>query len=123
MTTDENKRKTARISYACYITIWEPGGYNTFVANAVNIGGGGVLVTMDQGIMIGAKVDLKIEFSEVSSFECIGRVLRCKKYGKSQDSDKDFFTVAIVFENLNQEQEKFIKNMIEEILKLENKLS
>ena len=73
--------------------------------------------------MVGSKIDLKIEFSKKDVFECAGRVLRCKKYNKDMDNDREFFTVAIAFDNLSEQQVNHLKLKIEDILKKVNKLS
>ncbi len=112
-----NNRKGPRITYPCSLTIWEAGGYNNIIGYTVNIGSGGLLVNMDQGIMIGAKVDVKVGFEEHRFFECSGSVLRCRKYSKSLDNEKDFFSVAITFENLNDKQQAVLNEMIEKLLK------
>jgi hypothetical protein len=115
-----NNRKAPRITYPCSLTIWEYGGYNNIIGNTVNIGSGGLLVNMDQAIMIGAKVDVKIGFEEHKFFECSGRILRCRKYSQSLDYEKDFFSVAIVFDNLNESQQQTLKGMVETLLKQQN---
>lgn len=117
---ERNQRKFIRVTYQCSLTLWEKGGFSTIMANTVNIGVGGILVNLDRGLMVGAKVDIKMDFPNKTVLECCGRVQRCKEYTEQEDISKNFFSVAIVFEDLNESQKLLIKTQVDKFLSQQN---
>ncbi len=108
-------RKFPRVTCKCSITLWEKNGFNTILTNTVNIGAGGILVNIDHGLMVGAKVDIRMEFVDNILFECSGRILRCRQFVNTPNDLKANFSVGITFKDLNEDQKKFIKELVEKI--------
>lgn len=113
---DQDHRKFSRFSAKCSLTLWQGGGYGTIMTNTVNIGEGGILVNLDYGLMIGAKVEIRMNLSNGMSFESNGHISRCTQFRKSADNAHEFFAVAIEFEGLNEQQKTTIKTIIKDFL-------
>lgn len=90
------------------------------MAKTVNISAGGLLVNLDRGLMVGAKVDVKLDFSNSVALECCGQVARCKEYREEKDNAKVFYTVAVTFDDLNESQKALLKNQVDNILSQQN---
>ncbi len=61
---DSNRRKYPRANYPCQLTMWLANGTNeTILANTSNIGLGGLCVHLNQGIDLGTKVDIQLNFT------------------------------------------------------------
>lgn len=86
------------------------------MTNTANIGAGGLLIFLNQSFMIGAKVEIRIEFSEKESFHCNGLVLRCQQVKEDPDEQKGEFSVAIVFEGLDEPKVAYLKNLVDKLL-------
>jgi hypothetical protein len=110
--SDQNSRKFPRANYPCFLTIWQGHNYGTIMANTANIGAGGLLVYLSEGLMIGAKVEIKIDFNKEDSFRCTGIVLRCQRNREDPDERRSPYSVAIVFENLDEAKSTFLKDFI-----------
>ena len=115
MSTD-NKRKFPRARYQCSLTILKGNLFNTITVNTANLGAGGFLVHLDQGMMIGAKVEIKINFSETQFFECNGLVVRCHENRIDPEENTGPFSVAIAFEGLDEKKVSYLKETIEKLL-------
>ncbi len=116
----ENKRKFPRVNYPCSLTIWQGSGYDTIMTNTSNLGAGGILVHINQGMMIGAKVEIKIDCLKEASFECNGLVLRCHQNRESMEDSGETYSVAIAFEGLDEKRALQLKEVIEKFLNSES---
>ena len=110
--TDFNKRKFPRAYYPCYLTLWLENKFDTIFTRTVNISAGGVLVSLDQGLQVGVKTDVRIEFAENISFDCCGRILRCME----EEGKKIKYSVAVVFEGLDEDKVSRLKEHIDRLL-------
>ncbi len=117
---DQNKRKFPRADYPCFLTIWQGKRFDTLTAHTVNVGAGGLLAHLDQGLMIGAKAEIKIDFSKENSFECTGLVLRCQQNQADLEAHKGAYSVAIGFEGLDEHKASYLRELIEKLLTSEN---
>ena len=113
---DQNKRKFPRVQYPCSLTIWQKKGFDTIMANTLNLGAGGLLVQLDQSLMIGAKVEIKIDFSKEESLHCMGLVLRCQENREDRQGDNFKYNTAIIFEGLDEEKVAHLKRVVDKIL-------
>jgi hypothetical protein len=121
MTATTNRRAFPRANYPCSLTVWQNSDFGTIIANTSNIGAGGLLVYLNQGLMIGAKIEIKIDFTKTESFECIGLVLRCQESQKEIEDQKNYYAVAIIFEGLDEAKVARLKTLVEKLLTYENK--
>ncbi|MBF0490755.1 MAG: PilZ domain-containing protein [Candidatus Omnitrophica bacterium] len=115
-----NQRKFPRAKFPCSLTMWQDRDQGIVMANTANIGAGGLMVYLDQGLMLGAKVDIKVDFSKGQSFRCAGTVLRCEYKADSSQDIKSPYCVAIVFEGLNDQKTDQLKAVIEKLLTQES---
>jgi hypothetical protein len=113
---DQHNRKFPRANYPCFLTLWQGNDFGTIMANTANIGAGGLLVYLSQGLMVGAKVEIKIDFTQDESLRCSGLVLRCQKNKEGDEETKSPYSVAIVFEGLDEGKAVFLKEIIEKLL-------
>ena len=120
MTSEQNRRKFPRAHYPCFLTLWQGKSFDTIEATTANIGAGGVLVHSPQGIMVGAKVGLKIDFSKKDPFQCEGLISRCQKNREDPDEFSASYSVAIVFEGLNEPKVSYLKELIEKLITSES---
>jgi c-di-GMP-binding flagellar brake protein YcgR len=114
---DDNRRKYPRVNYPCQLTMWLTEGNNeTVLANTANIGLGGLCVYLNQGISVGTKVDIQLNFTDTTTpFKCRGSVVRCL-----QESEK-FYNIGIQFEPLSELKTAFLDGKISELIALEKK--
>jgi hypothetical protein len=115
MLQNQNKRKFPRAQYPCSLTLWQGSSFGTISSNTANIGAGGMLIHLDQGLMIGAKVEIEINFEKNKTFQCTGLVLRCQQNREFEDQ-KSQFSVAIVFEGLEESKVAYLKEIVEQLL-------
>lgn len=113
---EQNNRKFPRANYPCFLTLWQGSDFGTVMANTANIGAGGLLVHLSQGLMIGAKVEIKIDFAKEESFRCTGLVLRCQKNKDEDEEPRSPFSVAIVFEGLDEPKVAFLKKTVDQLI-------
>jgi c-di-GMP-binding flagellar brake protein YcgR len=112
----DNRRKHPRINYPCQLTMWTAEGEDTVLAQAADIGLGGLCVELNGAIAIGMKVAIEIDFNDsTASFRCKGVVVRCR-----QDSSS-VYNIGIQFEPLSTAQHAFLDGKITEIIHLEKK--
>ena len=78
------------------------------------------MVYLDQSLMIGAKVEIRIAFSQEEAFDCNGIVIRCQKNLQDPDNPKESYAVALTFDGLEESKLSCIKETIEKILTQEN---
>jgi hypothetical protein len=114
---DANRRKYPRANYPCQLTIWLTDGINeTILANTSNVGTGGLCVHLNQGIGVGTKVDININFTNTTTpFRCNGVVVR-----SARDSEK-FYNIGIQFNPLNELKHAFLVEKVSELIALEQK--
>jgi len=114
---DSNRRKYPRANYPCQLTVWMESGQNeTILANTSNVGIGGLCVHLNQGIYVGKKVDIQLNFTkQTTPFRCKGVVVRCVAEG-----DK-FYNIGIQFEPLSELKLAFLDGKISELIALEQK--
>ena len=114
---DSNRRKYPRANYPCQLTMWMANGYNeTILANTSNIGIGGLCVHLNQGINLGTRVDILLNFTNTTTpFRCRGVVVR-----SLQESEK-FFNLGIEFDSLEELKRSFLEGKIAELIELEQK--
>ena len=114
---DINRRKYPRANYPCQLTIWLNDRLNeTMLANTANIGLGGLCVHLNQGVALGTKVDIQLNFTnETTPFRCRGVVVR-----SIQESEK-FYNIGIQFEPLSELKHAFLDGKVSEIISLEQK--
>ena len=114
---DENRRKYPRANYPCHLTVWLDGGQTaTILTKTTNVGIGGLCVHLNQGIYIGKKVSIQLNFHTPSTpFRCKGVVVRCK-----HDGDK-MYNIGIQFEPLDELKAAFLDGKVSELLALDQK--
>jgi hypothetical protein len=112
----ENKRKFPRAKYPCALTIWQGKSFETIMTKTINVGAGGLLIELDQGMMIGAKAEIKIDFSNEESFRCTGLVLRCQQNRDNEDKTRETYSIAIVFEGLDERKVSYLKGLVDKLL-------
>ena len=117
---EKNQRRYVRATYQCFLTIWERGGFSTIMTKTVNISAGGFLVNLDRGIMVGSKVDVRLDLPGNISLECSGRAQRCKEYTDKENSSNVFYAVAVSLDDLNEAQKLLIQNQVNKILSQQN---
>jgi hypothetical protein len=117
--SDQNKRKFPRATYPCSLTLWRGGDFETIMATTSNIGAGGLLIHMDHSFMIGAKVEIKIDFSN-EEFHCNGLVLRCQPNRENVDEQSGMYSVAIVFEGLDEQKAAYLRNLVDKLFERES---
>ena len=115
---DSNRRQYPRANYPCQLTLCgTDGSSDTILANISNIGAGGLCVYLDQEILSGVKVDIRINFSSHSTpFKCRGIVVR-----SHAEKDKRFYATGIQFEPLSDLKRAFLSAIISELIALEKK--
>jgi len=111
-----NKREFPRANYPCSLTLWQGNSFATIMTKTANIGAGGLLVYLNQSLMIGAKVEVRIEFSKEESLECNGIVIRCHENFKDSENSNGSYSVAIIFEGLEESKVVYLKEVVEKIL-------
>jgi len=114
---DANKRKYPRANYPCQLTMWLANGSDeTILANTSNIGQGGVCVHLNQGVDVGTKVDVQLNFAESSTpLRCKGVVVR------SLRENEKFYNVGIQFEPLDELKSAFLNAQVNELIAQEQK--
>ncbi len=75
---------------------------------------------LDQSLMIGAKVEIRIDFSRNDSFECNGIVLRCQERPQNPDDPRRSYSVALAFEGLEEFKVAYLKGLVDRLLTQEN---
>jgi len=110
-----NQRKFPRANYPCSLTIWQQNGFETILANTVNIGAGSLLVYLNQRLTAGAKVEIKIDFFKGTPFKCFGSVLCC------EENENKLYAVVIIFEGLSETQTVTLQGLVAELINLEKK--
>ena len=117
----ENQRKYPRVNYPCSLTFWRKDRtQEVILANTANIGAGGLFVHLNQRILPGTKVEIKIEFADQpKSFQCFGEVLRCEQ--PTGEVIRKLFSVAVAFEPLEEWQLARLQNIVDGLIALENK--
>jgi hypothetical protein len=112
---DSNKRKYPRANCPCQLTLWMADGSNeTILANTSNIGIGGLCVYLNQGVSVGTKVDIQLNFTNSTTpFRCGGSVVR------SIPESEKFYNIGIQFEPLNELKRSFLDGIISELVDLE----
>jgi hypothetical protein len=113
---EQNRRKFPRAKYPCSLTLWQGGKFETVMTNTSNIGAGGVLVSLNQSFMIGAKVEVKINFSDKESFGCDGLVLRCQPNKEDPEEEKAEYSVAIGFEGLDEPKVSYLRELVDKLI-------
>lgn len=113
---DQSNRKFPRANYPCSLTLWLGNDFGTIMANTANIGAGGLLVHLSQSLMIGAKVEIKIDFANDESFRCTGLVLRCQKNKEEDEEYRSPYSVAIVFDGLDENKLRTLQSIVEKLL-------
>jgi len=116
---DAQNRKFPRANYPCFLTLWLGNDFGTIMANTANIGAGGLFVHLSQGLMVGAKVEIKIDFAKDESLRCTGLVLRCQKNKEDDDEYRAPYSVAIVFDGLDEAKQTKLKQIVEDLIKNE----
>jgi len=114
---DDNRRKYPRANYPCHLTMWFSNGSNeTIFANTSNLGSGGLAVHLHQDVELGARVDIELNFLDMStSFRCQGVVVR------SQRINDKFYNIGIQFEPLGEIKYAFLEGRVSELIELEKK--
>jgi hypothetical protein len=114
---DSNRRKYPRANYPCQLTMWLANGSNeTILANTSNIGIGGLCVHLNQGVDMGTKVDVQLQFTNSTTpFRCTGLVVRSVK-----ESEK-FYNIGVQFDPLNELKYAFLLGQVAELIELEQK--
>lgn len=114
---DSNRRKYPRANYPCQMTLWLGDGTNeTILANTSNVGVGGLCVHLNQGLDVGTKVDIELNFKNPSTpFRCSGLVVRSFK-----ESDK-FYNIGVQFDPLSELKYAFILGKVSELIDAEQK--
>ena len=112
-----NRRKYPRANYPCHLTLWLADGRNeTMLANTSNLGLGGLCVCLNQGLSVGTKLDIQLQFTDTTTpFRCRGVVVRCV-----QESER-FYNIGIQFEPLSELKHDFLDRKISEIIIIEQK--
>ena len=118
--SEHQSRKFPRANYPCSLTLWQGHNFGTIMANTANIGAGGLLVHLSEGLMIGAKIEIKIDFEKQESFRCVGLVLRCQKNREDPDEYRSPYSVAIVFDGLEESKQVFLQELVNKLLKTES---
>jgi hypothetical protein len=97
--------------------MWMSNGQNeTIFANTANIGIGGLCAHLNQGVSLGTRVDIQLNFTNSSTpFKCRGVVVRSVK------GDDKFYNTGIEFEPLNEVKLAFLNGKISELIDLEKK--
>jgi hypothetical protein len=98
------------------LTLWQNGSFETIMTHTSNLGAGGVLIFIDRSFMIGAKVEVRIDFSTDQVFECNGMVLRCQHNREDFGEQKGIYSVAIAFEGLDEPKVVYLKELIEKLI-------
>jgi hypothetical protein len=114
--SNENKRKFPRADYPCYLTLWQGNGYETIMAQTSNIGAGGILLHLNRSFMIGSKIEVKIDFTDQITFQCSGLVLRCQQNREDSDERKGLYSVAIIFEGLDEAKTAHLKELVDNLI-------
>ncbi|MBI4309106.1 MAG: PilZ domain-containing protein [Candidatus Omnitrophica bacterium] len=119
----DNQRQYPRVNYPCSLTFWRADStQEVILANSANIGAGGLFVHLNQKILPGTKVEIKIEFAgQLKPFKCFGKVLRCQQ--PPQEGIKKFFSLAVQFEPLEEHQQARLQGIVDGLIALENKKS
>jgi hypothetical protein len=114
---DTNKRKYPRANYPCQLTMWMANGSNeTILANTSNVGLGGICVHLHEGLSVGTKVDIQLNFTgSTTILKCQGVVVRSVR-----ENDK-FYNIGIQFEPLNELKAAFLSGQVSELIDLEQK--
>ena len=114
---DSNKRRYPRANYPCQLTMWvDHGPAETILANTANIGLGGLCVHLNQGIDVGARVDIQLQFrNPTTPFKCSGRVVRSVK------ENEKFYNIGIEFDPLSELKFAFLDEKVTELIDLEKK--
>jgi len=114
---DSNRRKYPRANYPCQLTVWLVDGSNeTILANTSNIGTGGLSVHLNQGITVGTRVDIQLNFTAPSTpFKCKGTVVRSHK------ENEKFYNIGIQFDPLDEIKFAFLDGKVAELIELEKK--
>jgi len=115
---EPNQRRFPRVSYPCQLTIWLPEGhYDTVLANASNIGQGGLCVQINREIVVGIKVEIEIDFNDgTNALRCKGSVVRCR-----QESNK-VYNIGIQFEPLGEAEQAYLDKKIAQLIHLGKKV-
>ncbi len=114
---DANRRKYPRVNYPCQLTMWTANeSHETVLANTSNIGTGGLCAHLNQGIAVGTKVDIQLNFTHSTTpLKCSGVVVRSVK-----ESDK-FYNIGIQFEPLSELKHAFLDGIVSDLIALEQK--
>jgi hypothetical protein len=97
--------------------MWMMNGENeTILANTSNIGVDGLCVHLNQGIMVGTKADIILNFrNSTPSFSCNGVVVRSRK------EREKFYNTGIKFDPLSASKRAFLDERVSELIDLEQK--
>jgi hypothetical protein len=96
--SEKNQRKFPRVTCPCQLTMWvAEGSYDTVLADASNIGQGGLCVEINHEIAQGTKVDIEINFNDSTPpFRCQGSVVRCRQ------QDNKVYNIGVQFGTLSE---------------------
>lgn len=109
---DQNRRRFPRISFPCQLTVWRSdGAQQVFLASTHNIGAGGFCVRLDERVPVGAKLDVKIDFTNPSiPFKCKAIVVR------SIELQYKTYEIGAEFDGLDEIKQTFLQGKISEIV-------
>jgi Tfp pilus assembly protein PilZ len=92
------------------------GSYDTVLADASNIGQGGLCVEINHEIAQGTKVDIEINFNDSTPpFRCQGSVVRCRQ------QDNKVYNIGVQFGTLSEPNRVILEGKISQLLNLEKK--
>ena len=114
---EPDQRKFPRVSYPCQLTLWMPeGNYDTVLANASDIGQGGLCVELNRDAAIGMRVDIEIDFNDGgAAFRCTGSVVRC------QEQINKLYNIGIQFGPLSEAENIYLDKKIAKLINGEKK--
>ncbi len=108
---ETDRRKFPRVEYPCHLTLWKDDGANeTWLANTKNVSLGGLCVHLNEGMSVGTKVVLQLNFPNTTvPFRCAGKVVRfMPETGK-------LYNIGIKFEPLNELKKGFLSEKIADL--------
>ena len=118
---DDNKRKFPRADYPCSLTVWrQHGDQDVIMAHTANIGAGGLAAHLDQKLIIGVVLDIRIDFpSHSTPFKCKGKVVRCEEGPAT--GGKLFYVVGVEFEAMDEVKQAYLQGVVSDLIALHAK--
>jgi len=118
-----NRRKFPRANYPCLVIIrHNHGGPEAMLTHTENIGVGGVCVILKKNVKLFTSVELEIDLLDTSShIKCEGKIVWCVQRKNAEDKKPSFYDTGIEFVNIKEKEQKRIGEVVERLMKMEEK--